>query len=111
MTRFLPLALVALLAGCAGGIQDTLNGIFPPEEPAEPPPPPPLPPQVVAALPPGAPQTTVIKNADGCYLFTVEATVPPSGYLIRDAAGNPICDGAPPTSDMLAGEPLAAPLQ
>lgn len=59
----------------------------------EPEPPPPLPPAVVAALPPGAPQSTVIQNGDGCYLFSIERTEPPTGYLIRDAAGNPICEG------------------
>ncbi|WP_210528955.1 hypothetical protein [Rubellimicrobium arenae] len=91
--------LLPLLAACAapgpdGTRPDGLAGLF--QRPsAEPEAPPPLPPQVVAALPPGVPQSVVVRNGDGCYLLSVEVTDPPSGYPLRDAAGNPVCDGSP----------------
>ncbi|MBP1805023.1 hypothetical protein [Rubellimicrobium aerolatum] len=96
----LPLLLLPLLAACAapapegGSLPGGLGGIFARPE-AEPEAPPPLPPQVVAALPPGVPQSVVVRNGDGCYLVSVEVTVPPSGYPLEDAAGNPVCDGTP----------------
>ncbi len=52
-----------------------------------------LPPAVVAALPPGTPPALVFQNTDGCYLFSVEQTVPRSGYPVRNADGAPICEG------------------
>ncbi len=67
---------------------------------AEPPAAQPLPPQVLAALPTGVPSSVVTRNTDGCYLLTVEQTDPPSGFPLRDAAGNPVCE---------AGAALAAP--
>jgi hypothetical protein len=66
-----------------------------PEVPEAPPGPPPLPPLVAASLPPGTPSSLVFQNADGCYLFSVEVTDPPSGFPVNDAAGNPVCEGQP----------------
>lgn len=58
----------------------------------EPPAAQPLPPQVLAALPTGVPSSVVTRNTDGCYLLTLERTDPPSGFPLRDAAGNPVCE-------------------
>jgi hypothetical protein len=63
---------------------------------AQPPAAEPLPPQVLAALPTGAPPSVVTRNTDGCYLLTVERTDPPSGFPLRDAAGNPVCEAPAP---------------
>jgi hypothetical protein len=77
-----------------------------------------LPPQVLAALPPGVPASVVTRQPDGCYLITLERTDPPSGYPLRDAIGNRICDGSPivsavpfpsqtlPVSPAIASTPL-----
>lgn len=106
----LPLLLLPLLAACAvpspeaGTGPAGLAGLFERPE-AEPEAPPPLPPQVVAALPAGVPQSVVVRNGDGCYLVSVEVTVPPSGYPLEDAAGNPICDGT-----LAASAPVPAPI-
>ena len=62
-----------------------------------------LPPQVIAALPPGVPASVVTRNADGCYLVTLEQMQPPGGYPLRDAAGNLVCDGAGPVAGTTAG--------
>ncbi|ADO42156.1 hypothetical protein [Ketogulonicigenium vulgare] len=72
-------AFLPLLAGCV---------VIQPAVPREPEP---LPANVAAALPAGAPESVVIQNSDGCYLYSVEVTTPPSGYPLRDGAGNPIC--------------------
>jgi hypothetical protein len=47
---------------------------------------------VVAALPAGVPMTVVTRNADGCYLITLERTDPPTGFPLTDAAGNEVCE-------------------
>lgn len=91
MPRLLPLLLLPLLAACDPSMMPVLPGM----EPAEPPPPPTLPPRVAAVLPPGTPVNTVFQNTDGCYLFSIERTDPPSGFPVRDAAGNPICETQP----------------
>ena len=93
MKRLLPLALLPILAACE----------VPPEELAGTPTsgeatavaPAPLPPQVLSALPAGVPTSVVTRNADGCYLLTLEVTTPPTGYPLRDAAGNQVCEGSP----------------
>lgn len=115
MRPVLALSLLPLLAACAVPQQDAdppaaplqapLATAFPTLFPEpEPPAPPPVPARVLAALPPGIPESIVLRNTDGCYLYSVEVTDPPSGYPVRDAAGNPICDeGAGPV-------PAAAPL-
>jgi hypothetical protein len=125
MKRLLPLALLPLLAACEvppdeagatsarGRIASLLDR--PEAEPA------PLPPQVLAALPSGVPPTVVTRNADGCYLLTIEVTTPPTGYPLRDAAGTPVCDGdatvaqadlaaAPPASGTITPPAPLAPL-
>ena len=83
--RFLPLAALPLMSACVVATSA-------PEEPAGPPPAPPLPIEVIEALPPGAPTQTVILAPDGCYIFTVEVTDPPSGYPVRTPDGTPLCE-------------------
>ena len=102
----LSLACVASLAACDDAAFSELGtslGL----PGAEPPPPPQLPVEVVRALPPGAPQSTVLLNGDGCYIFTVELTDPPSGYPVRDASGTPLCESntsepPPPPAPVIA---------
>ncbi|MGZ9812139.1 hypothetical protein ACXN5S_16880 [Pseudoroseicyclus sp. H15] len=79
----LPLALAA----CASIDLSALPGI----EPATPEPPPPPPAEVTAALPAGTPNSVTFQNTDGCWLFSIERKDPPSGFYVRDEAGNPIC--------------------
>lgn len=83
MSRYLSFLLLPLAAACA-----------------VPPPPesdrdilPTLPPEVASVLPPGTPVSSVFQNTDGCYLFSIERTDPPSGFQVRDANGIPICEG------------------
>jgi hypothetical protein len=83
------------------------TSIFQGPEP-EPVAPEPLPPQVLAALPAGVPPSVVQRGVDGCFLLSIEVTVPPTGYPLRDTAGNPICEGstapvAPIDPGLLAG--------
>jgi hypothetical protein len=110
MKRLLPLCLLPLLAACEAPPQDGPVGrvanIFERPE-AEPPAPEPLPPQVLAALPAGVPPSVVQRSGDGCYLLSIEVTTPPSGYPLRDAAGNLVCDaGATPVASLATG-PIA----
>lgn len=90
MPRLLPLLLLPLLAACD-------PALIPGYEPPPPPPPPTLPAPVAAVLPPGTPVNTVFQDNNGCYLFSIERTDPPSGFPVRDAAGNQICEGQPAT--------------
>jgi hypothetical protein len=83
---------LALLAACDTALIDDFNSAIG-NEPEVPPGPPPLPPAVAAVLPPGTPSSLVFQNIDGCYLFSVEVTDPPSGLPVTDAAGNPVCEG------------------
>lgn len=90
MNRLLPFLILPLLAACDQAAMtqfQTAIGVEPPppEEPA------PIPPEVAPYLPPGVPGTIVMQDANGCYVFSVEVTDPPSGFPVRDAAGNPIC--------------------
>lgn len=83
MSRYSYLLMLPLVAACAvtpppGSDQDI---------------PPTLPPQVASVLPPGTPVSSVFQNTDGCYLFSIERTDPLSGFQVRDADGNPICEG------------------
>jgi len=80
------------LAACDTAAMEAMNVALGNE--TEPPPGPlPLPPEVVGVLPPGAAPSLVFTDGNGCYLFSVERTDPPSGYPLRDAAGNQICQG------------------
>lgn len=91
VARLLLLLPFALLAACDGATMANLTtapGMVP-EMPPEMPPG--LPPAVAAALPPGTLSALVFVDPAGCYLFSVERTDPPSGYPVRDAAGNQIC--------------------
>lgn len=90
MRRLFPLLLLPLIAACDTATLVDLGLV---EEP-EPEGPPPLPAAVAMALPPGTPASTVLQDASGCYLFTIEQTDPPSGYFIRGADGQPICEPA-----------------
>lgn len=92
MNRLLPLALLPLLAACAGGTGVALPPFLGGEEPAaEPEAPPPVPPEVAAHLPPGVPGSLVMIDVNGCYVFSVEVTDPPSGFPVRDDNGDQIC--------------------
>ncbi|ARO14137.1 hypothetical protein BVG79_00785 [Ketogulonicigenium robustum] len=79
----LSLGMLPVLAGCAM-IQPLIPSTTPPE-------PEPLPAAVVAVLPAGAPESVVMRDAQGCYLYSIEVTTPPSGFPLRDASGQPIC--------------------
>jgi hypothetical protein len=103
--RLTPLLFVAALSACAYPVY--VPGL--PGQPAEPPGPAPLPPEVAAFLPPGTSPTVVFQDNNGCYLYSIEVTNPPSGFPLRDGANNPICEGvAPvmvmPAAPMVAGE-------
>lgn len=107
VSRILFLIPLALLAACGSadlpdlppGVENAL-GIAP----ELPPGPPPLPAAVAAVLPPGTNPALVFEDGNGCYLFSVEVTDPPSGFPVRDANGNQICEGqpaaVPATSDL-----------
>lgn len=88
MPRLLPLLFLPILAACDPATMATLPGF----EPPEPPPPPTLPAPVAAVLPPGTPVSTVFQDNDGCYLFSIELTDPPSGFPVRDDNGVQICE-------------------
>lgn len=112
MTRFLPLLLLPLLAACDPAMMPPMPGLPGFEEPEpEPPPPPQLPPAAAAVLPPGTPPSIVLTDADGCFLVSVEVTDPPSGFPLRDAAGNRICEEGPrpPAGFALPDNALAPP--
>lgn len=86
--RLFPLALLPLLAAC--------GEVFPTGLPAgpdapEPAGPPPVPAEVAPYLPPGVPGTLVMRDVNGCYVFTVEETDPPTGFPVRDHSGNQVC--------------------
>ncbi len=95
-SRPLPLLaalLLPALAACAPPSEEApFPGLFGPRD-AGPPEPEPLPPNVLAALPPGVPPSVVLEDGQGCYLYSIERTDPPSGYPLRDAAGNQVCEG------------------
>ncbi|SMY06544.1 hypothetical protein [Flavimaricola marinus] len=88
MPRLLPLLLLPILAACDPATMASIPGF----EPPPPPPPPTLPAAVAAVLPPGTPVNTVFQDGNGCYLFSIELTDPPSGFPVRDDAGNQICE-------------------
>ncbi len=94
MSRLTPFLLTALLAGCSAPLY--LPGVTPPPD-AAPAAPAPLPVEVVPFLPPGTPSSVVFQDAAGCYLYSIEATNPPSGFPVRDAAGRQVCAGQPTT--------------
>lgn len=111
MNRLLPLALLPLLAACAEGPTAYLPSFMGGEDPAaEPAPPPPVPPEVAAYLPPGVPGSLVMLDINGCYVFSVEATDPPSGFPVRDATGQQVCPaGVTPPASTAAAVPAAEP--
>ena len=86
-----PLFLTALLSGCGAPIVIP----FLPQAEVVPEAPPPLPSEVASFLPPGTPASVVFQDPNGCYLYSIEVTTPPSGFPVRDAAGNQICAGQP----------------
>jgi hypothetical protein len=46
----------------------------------------------------------VLEDGNGCYLYSIERTDPPSGYPLRDAQGNQVCEGgAVPAPVVVAG--------
>jgi hypothetical protein len=106
MKRLL-LLLPFLLAGCettGDASLDALLGREPePEAPA------PLPPQVLAALPSGVPPTVVTRNADGCYLITLERTDPPTGFPLTDVFGNRVCEARVAPAAPLVAAPGLVP--
>lgn len=97
LARPLPLLaalLLPALAACSppDGNASASPGFFGPRD-AGPPEPEPLPPNVLAALPPGVPSSVVMEDGNGCYLYSIERTDPPSGYPLRDAQGTQVCEG------------------
>lgn len=92
MVRILPVFALALLAACDESMMPLVQGAEPEPVVIT------MPPEVAAVMPPGAPPTSVfVEETSGCYLFSIEATDPPSGYYVRDSSGNRICTGdAPP---------------
>jgi hypothetical protein len=70
--------------------------------------PPPVPAAVRAALPPGVPESVAIRNTDGCWLYSVEVTDPPSGFPLRDAAGNQLCGDGTAAAAVVAGPDASA---
>lgn len=103
MRPVLLLVPLIFLAACDPAMMEDINVALG-NEPEPPPGPPPLPPQVISVLPPGTSPSLVFTDGQGCYLFSVERTEPPSGYPLRDAAGNQICEGGvvPPAPSDLA---------
>ena len=91
MTRLTPFLLTVALAGCTA---PALTGLAGPNA-ATSAAPAPIPAQVAPFLPPGAPPNVVFQDGQGCYLYSIEVTDPPSGFPVRDAAGNQVCDGRP----------------
>lgn len=98
VTRLIPLALLALLAACDTATFDETMVDLGLAEPPPPPPEPTLPPEVARLMPPGTPVSSVTQDATGCYIFSIERTDPPTGYLVRDTAGNPVCAPQPEAS-------------
>jgi hypothetical protein len=94
VTRLTPFLLIAALAGCAAPVY--IPGVTPP--PAEVAAPAIVPPEVAPFLPPGTPPSVVFQDPAGCYLYSIERTNPPSGFPVRDAAGNQVCAGRPSTT-------------
>lgn len=93
MTRLTPFLLIAALAGCTAPVY--IPGVTPlPEEAAAPAV---IPSEVAPFLPPGTPASVVFQDPAGCYLYSIERTDPPSGFPVRDAAGNQVCAGRPTT--------------
>ncbi|MCC5974071.1 MAG: hypothetical protein JJT81_08460 [Rubellimicrobium sp.] len=93
MLRFFPLLLLPLLAACDPSMMSPIQILPTLDEPEpEPPPPPQLPPAAAAVLPPGTPPSIVLTDNDGCFIVSVEVTDPPSGFPLRDAAGNRVCE-------------------
>ena len=112
MTRRLSLLLPLLaLAACANANAGApLPRLLGKSQPAVPEP---LPPQVVAALPAGVPPSVVTRNADGCFLITLERTDPPTGFPLTDAAGNRVCEteAVPTDGTAVAGAEVPAPAE
>ncbi len=104
MKRLLPLLLLPVLAACDPAMMPDMP-VLPGMEEPEPPPPPMLPPAAAAVLPPGTPPSLVMTDAQGCYIFSVEVTDPPSGFPLRDSAGNLICEDGPRPPAMAALTP------
>jgi hypothetical protein len=102
LKRLLPFLLLPLLAACDPAMIGQMPVSTGTEAP-EPPPPPTLPPAAAAVLPPGTPPSVVLTDNDGCYLYSIEVTNPPSGFPLRDAAGNRICE------DGVRADPPAVP--
>lgn len=92
MKQFLPLLLLPLLAACAEGAPVGLPfGLGGPDAADVEEGPPPLPAEVVPYMPPGVPGSLVMTDVNGCYVFSVEETDPPTGFAIRDSRGNQVC--------------------
>jgi len=93
--RYTPLLMLALLAACDEAAMAELNASLSGTPVASAPEVPQLPAAVLAALPPGVPPAVVFQDSSGCYAVGIEVTVPQQGYPLRDAAGQPICEGQP----------------
>lgn len=100
VNRILPLALLPLLAACAEGTATDLPFGLGGPDPAIEEGPPPLPPEVAPYMPPGVPGTLIRTGVNGCYVFSVEETDPPTGFPVRDNQGNQVC---PASQDGVTG--------
>lgn len=106
MKRLLPLLLLPVLAACDEAAMaefETAMGITPPAPEA----PEVVPPEVAPYLPPGTPASVVATDVNGCYVFSIEVTDPPTGFPVRDASGNQVCP--PGTSAPATAAAPAAP--
>lgn len=89
--RLFPIAALALgplLIACAEVVP---AGLLPGADAQAEAEPLPLPPEVAPYMPPGVPGTLVMRDVNGCYVFTIEETDPPTGFPIRDNQGNQVC--------------------
>ena len=96
----LALAALPLLGACASGPQGTsIGGIVVPGTAPAVPPEPVYPAEVIEALPPGVPSSVLMTDSAGCYIFSIERTLPPTGYYVRGSDGQPICQGGAQPTD------------
>ncbi|SFP72236.1 hypothetical protein [Tranquillimonas alkanivorans] len=80
-TSLIALVMLTSAAGC-----DVPDPNAPPEPIDD------ISPAAMAALPEGVDPIFLIRDAQGCYGISVEATEPVTGVALLDAEGNQVCD-------------------